>query len=168
MKIRDQAAMSDGFDRNVAQKMPKIRRQEEFAPPVQEPEPPWSSEEPLEELTPEKEPEKRVSSHLQSLGLKRRSLWTHGFDRGSPLSTSRSNQTKRALETDLSASHKTVQQLIAAGKRSDAGIPWRPLDELCQPFTEVGIVFYNGNCYLIVFHECPPRLQGNQSLFCSQ
>ena len=29
MKARDQAAMSDGFDKNVAEKMPKIRKQEE-------------------------------------------------------------------------------------------------------------------------------------------
>ena len=60
MKVRDLAAMSDGFDKNVAQKMPKIRRQEEGSPPDQGSATPWLREEPLlEEKPPEKEPEKR-------------------------------------------------------------------------------------------------------------
>ena len=33
MKIRGQAATDDGFEKNVAEKMPKVKREEEFSPP---------------------------------------------------------------------------------------------------------------------------------------
>ncbi len=113
MKARDQVAVSDGFDKNVAEKMPKIRRQEEFSPYDREPEPERPKEESLEREIPEKDLEKRSlfsspkntpekESHLDVLKLIED---LHG----QVLVT---NQTKRALEADLSSSQKTVQQLV--------------------------------------------------------
>jgi len=113
MKAREQAAISDGFDKNVAQKMPKIRRQEEFSPSDQGAESQWSNEEPLEKKIPEKEPEKRVIFSPPKLGPEKEKpldVMSLIEDLHSQLLVS--NQTKRALETDLSASQKTVQQLV--------------------------------------------------------
>jgi predicted nucleic acid-binding Zn-ribbon protein len=119
MKVRDLAAMSDGFDKNVAQKMPKIRRQEEGSPPDQESATPWLREEPLlEEKPPEKEPagkepEKRVIfSPPKPTPEKEKPLDVMSLIEDLHSQLLVSNQTKRALETDLAASQKTVHQLV--------------------------------------------------------
>jgi DNA repair exonuclease SbcCD ATPase subunit len=113
MKARDLAAMSDGFDKNVAQKMPKIRRQEEGSPSDQGTEPQWSREEPLEEKIPEKEPEKKVIfSPPKPAAEKEKPLDVMSLIEDLHSQLLVSNQTKRALETDLAASQKTVHQLV--------------------------------------------------------
>ena len=117
MKARDLAAMSDGFDKNVAQKMPKIRRQEEGSPSDPGTEP-WSREEPLEEKIPEKEPaekkpEKRVIfSPPKPTAEKEKPLDVMSLIEDLHSQLLVSNQTKRALETDLASSQKTVHQLV--------------------------------------------------------
>ena len=113
MKARDLAAMNDGFDKNVAQKMPKIRRQEEGPLSDQGTEPQWSGEEPLEEKIPEKEPEKRmIFSPPKPAAGKERPLDVMSLIEDLHSQLLVSNQTKRALETDLAASQKTVHQLV--------------------------------------------------------
>jgi len=113
MKTKDQMAMSDGFDRNVAEKMPKIRRQDEFTSFDREAEVQGFKEEPLEKAPPEKEPKKRVLFSSPKPGPereKRPDVLNLIDDLHAQLLIS--NQTKRALETDLVSSQKALQQLV--------------------------------------------------------
>ncbi len=112
MKVRDQILMGDGFDKNVAVKMPKVKKEDEFplsdlAENLQP-----AKEEPLEAVSSEKEQEKVVpplpkgrkesGPNLDILRLV--------DDLHAQLLTS--SQTKRALEIDLASSRKTIHQLI--------------------------------------------------------
>jgi DNA repair exonuclease SbcCD ATPase subunit len=113
MKARDQVAISDGFDKNVAEKMPKIRRQEELSSSGREVESQWPKEEPLERKIPEKEPGKRVIFSPPKLGPeKEKHLDVMNLIEDLHAQLLVSNQTKRALETDLSSSQKTIQQFV--------------------------------------------------------
>jgi len=116
MKLRTQAMAADGFDTNVAEKMPKIRRMEEPLPPSLEqapvflekahPEPP--SEIPLREERTEKKtifeaPRKSVETE-KGLDVLKLIEDLHG-------QLLAAAQTKRALEMDLTSQKKTAHQL---------------------------------------------------------
>lgn len=113
MKGREQIAFNDGFDRNVAEKMPKIKRQEGFPSFDREPEAPRVDEEPIGPPVPEKQPEKKAflsASKSAPQQEKQVDVLNLIEDLHSQLLVS--HRTKRALETDLSFSQKTIQQLV--------------------------------------------------------
>ncbi len=116
MKPRSQVIAADGFDRNVAEKMPKIRKLEEPLPlpPEAEFQPQEENphEPPAEMRTPEPQPEKKVifespkkgGEAEQSLDVLKLIEDLHG-------QLLASVQTKRALELDLNSHQKTIHQL---------------------------------------------------------
>jgi len=116
MKPRGQTAVGDGFDgfdRNVAEKMPKIRKEEDPVPsPVEEEE-----TQPLRDLSQEVEPPPKPAAE-------KKPLFAPPLDEGSGeenLEVLRliddlhgqlliSNRTKRALEMDLAGSQRAIQK----------------------------------------------------------
>lgn len=121
MKVRSQTIEGDGFDKNVAEKMPKIRRPEELPPSDFEGEPQWPREDhhevtqeipsparPAERrdiFTPPKRDEK-PKPNLDVLRLIE--------DLHTQLLVS--TQTKKALEMDLTSHQKTIHQLAQDNK----------------------------------------------------
>jgi len=116
MKPRSQAVTADGFDTNVAEKMPKIKKLEEPLPSPSEVEPPIPEEDRLEPTaeveTLEKQEERKVMLEPSMKGA--------GVEQGldvlkliEDLHTQvlASGQTKRALEMDLAAYKKSMTQL---------------------------------------------------------
>jgi chromosome segregation ATPase len=116
MKPRSQAITADGFDTNVAEKMPRIRKLEEplHSPLEEESLPPKEDRyEPIPEMRPPERqierkmifesPEKRVETE-QSLDVLNLIEDLHA-------QLLASAQTKRALEMDLVSYKKTIHQL---------------------------------------------------------
>ena len=125
MRVRGQTVADDGFDKNVAEKMPKVKRQEEFSPPEVEIQPlkedPHEIRPDRQEIRPEvrsQEPEieKEVTlpppqsrerdKHLDDSGLIE-DLHTQLLTLG---------KTRRALEMDLASDRKTIFQLAQDNK----------------------------------------------------
>ena len=121
MKVKDHLVMSDGFDKNVAEKMPKIRKEEVLPPPERE-----------EPISPMKKEIQETSSSTRPL---EREQGTSAFlppirdmiEDDQNFDVSRliedlhgqllvSNQTKRALEMDLVSSRKILHQFEEANK----------------------------------------------------
>jgi len=115
MKARDQMSMGDGFDRNVAEKMPTVKKTEETLPP---PGP--------ERLEPKEEPaEVRQDSPVPPKAAERRPLFQPFPKEAEPepqrdamrliedLHTQllASGRTKSALEMDLASSQKSLHRL---------------------------------------------------------
>ena len=121
MKLRDHLIMSDGFDKNVAEKMPRIRKGEILpSPEPEEPRPPLKKD--SLETSPfpspqEKEletrtflpPTKEITDDDQNLDVSRLIEDLHG-------QLLVSNQTKRALEMDLVSSRKILHEFEEANK----------------------------------------------------
>jgi chromosome segregation ATPase len=118
MRVRSQTVADDGFDKNVAEKMPKVKKQEEFSPPEVEIQP---LEEDHQEIRPEvrsqeREVEQEVllpppqgrerEKHLDVSGLIE-DLHTQLLTLG---------KTRRALEMDLASDRKTIFQLAQDNK----------------------------------------------------
>jgi chromosome segregation ATPase len=116
MKVKGQMVADDGFDKNVADKMPKVKKEEEFSPPDQEAEIQGVEEDHQEMVqevrSPEKEPEREVVFETRKVSPE--------MDKNldvSRLIEDLHNQllalgrTKRALEMDLTSSQKTIHQL---------------------------------------------------------
>lgn len=118
MRVRGQTVADDGFDKNVAEKMPKVKRQEEFSPPEVEIQP---LTEDRQEIRPEVRPEKgeierevilpppqsrEREKHLDVSGLIE-DLHTQLLTLG---------KTRRALEMDLASDRKTIFQLAQDNK----------------------------------------------------
>jgi chromosome segregation ATPase len=116
MKPRSQVIAADGFDKNVAEKMPKIRKLEEPFPLPLEAEFHPQEEDPREPAaemrSPEPQPEREVIFESPRKGGETE----QGLDvlkliedlHGQLLA---SVQTKRALEMDLNSHQKTIRQL---------------------------------------------------------
>jgi DNA repair exonuclease SbcCD ATPase subunit len=116
MKPRSQVITADGFDKNVAEKMPKIRKLEEPLPlplgaelqPLKE-----DQHEPAtEKRSPEKQVERRVIFESPQKGIETEQgpdILKLIEDLHAQLLTSA--QTKRALEMDLTSYQKTIHQL---------------------------------------------------------
>ncbi len=115
MKPKSQVVTADGFDTNVAEKMPKIRKLEESLPSPLEAERQILEEDPLESIpemrTPETQAEKKVIFEPPKKGV--------GLEQGLDVlnliedlhaQLLASAQTKRALEMDLASYKKSVQQ----------------------------------------------------------
>ncbi len=116
MKPRSQVVTADGFDTNVAEKMPKIRKSEEPAPSILEAEPQPLEEDPLKPIPemriPETQEERKVIFESPKKGV--------GGEQGLDVlkliedlhaQLLASAQTKRALEMDLASYKKSIQQL---------------------------------------------------------
>lgn len=116
MKPRSQAMPADGFDTNVAEKMPKIRRLEE--PPLSPLEEESQSlkedrSESIPEIrSPEKQTEKKVVFESLKKGIEaEQSLDVLKLIEDLHAQLLASAQTKKALEMDLTSYKKTIQQL---------------------------------------------------------
>ncbi len=119
MKARGQITVGngfDGFDKNVAEKMPKMRKEEESSPVIPEEEgmPICQLNEVPQETKPlEKPAERRAIFTPPSKGKEEEEENLDVLKLIEDLHAQLlvSNRMKRALETDLSASQKTIQQL---------------------------------------------------------
>jgi len=118
MRIRSQTAADDGFEKNVAEKMPKVRKEEEFSPPEVEIQP---RKEDHEEIRPEvrsqeREVEKEVTlPPFQSRG-REKPLDVSGLIEDLHMQLLTLGKTKRALEMDLASDRKTIFQLAQDNK----------------------------------------------------
>jgi hypothetical protein len=101
----------DGFDRNVAEKMPKIRKEEE--PSLSHPEEKTESlgEVSQELKLPEKHAERKAIFTPPKEGEGEEDLEVLKLIEDLHAQLLVSNRTKRALEIDLASSQKTIQQL---------------------------------------------------------
>ncbi len=109
MKPRSQVVTADGFDTNVAEKMPKIKKLEQAVPSPLEAEPQTLAP---EMGIPEVQPERKVIFESPKKGV--------GVEQGLDVlkliedlhaQLLASAQTKRALEMDLASYKKSIQQL---------------------------------------------------------
>ncbi|NWG02645.1 MAG: hypothetical protein HXY44_07305 [Syntrophaceae bacterium] len=116
MKLRSQAITADGFDTNVAEKMPKIRKLEEaFPPPLEEEFLPLKEDrhEPMIEGRP---PEKQIEREMifetpKKTGETEQNLDVLHLIEDLHAQLLASAQTKRALEMDLASYKKTIHRL---------------------------------------------------------
>jgi chromosome segregation ATPase len=116
MKPRGQMAAGDGFDgfdKNVAEKMPRIRKEEAPPIPSSEEKPPSLLNEGTEQAVPEiRPPEKGSVPEFRSAEMeKEENLNVLRLIEDLHGQLLVSNRTKRALEMDLTTSQKTIHQL---------------------------------------------------------
>jgi DNA repair exonuclease SbcCD ATPase subunit len=116
MKPRSQAMPADGFDTNVAEKMPKIRRLEEPLPSPMEVEPPPLDEEHHEPIPEMRSPEKQVERKVIFESPRKEIETGQSLDVLKLIEDLHTQllaaaQTKRALEMDLTSYQKTIHQL---------------------------------------------------------
>ena len=111
MKLRDPMLISDGFEKSVAEKMPRVKRGEErpFSPVETEPPPPLEA--PVETHSIEFEPEMKATPPPP----KKSEGKDQNFDVLKLIEDLHnqllvSSQTRRALEVDAATSRKTIQQ----------------------------------------------------------
>ncbi len=121
MKIKPQVLTTDGFDRSVAEKMPKMRKWEEPLPETQEMElAPIAEDQP--EVIPETIPQEKAHEKRTIFEPPKQTL-----DSGQDLDVLRliedlhtqllvSSRAKKALEMDLSSYQKTIHQLAQDNK----------------------------------------------------
>ena len=116
MKARGQVIRDDGFEKNVAEKMPKIRRGEELFPSDLEDEPQKEENHP-EMISSEERTERKMIHALPKQGAEReQDQEVLGLIEDLHDQLLASGRTKRALEMDLSSSQKTIQQLAQDNK----------------------------------------------------
>jgi chromosome segregation ATPase len=116
MKPKSQALTADGFDTNVAEKMPKIRKLEEPLPSSLETEPQTLGGDPIGPITEISTPETHAERKVIFESAKKAAGGEQGLDilkliedlHGQLLVSA---QTKRALEIDLASYKKSIQQL---------------------------------------------------------
>jgi len=116
MKPRSQVITADGFDTNVAEKMPKIRKLEEpLLSPLGEESQPLKEDraESIPEIrSPEKQTERKVIFESPKKGIEaEQSLDVLKLIEDLHAQLLASAQTKKALEMDLTSYKKTIQQL---------------------------------------------------------
>src|SRR4030043_834837 len=116
MKARSQVIRDDGFEKNVAEKMPKIRRGEELFPSYLEDEPQKEGNHP-EMSSSEERTERKMIHALPRQGAEReQDQEVLGLIEDLHDQLLASGRTKRALEMDLSSFQKTIQQLAQDNK----------------------------------------------------
>ena len=118
MRIRSQTVADDGFDKNVAEKMPKVKKQEEFSPPEVEIQP--LKEDP-QEIQPEvrlqeREVEKEVVLPPPQSREKEKHVDVSGLIEDLHMQLLTLGKTRRALEMDLASDRKTIVQLAQDNK----------------------------------------------------
>ncbi len=139
MKPRGQTVIGDGFDgfdRNVAEKMPKIRKEEESPLSTLEEEAQPLHEVSREVKSPEKPAERKPIFTPQPKEEERKeNLEVLKLIEDLHAQLLASNRTKRALEMDLASSQKTIQQL--ARENQILGIQIEGLKKELQRFREI-------------------------------
>jgi len=140
MKPRSQAATADGFDTNVAQKMPRIRKLEEPQPLIleQEPQPQKEEDQTLipERSSPEKQTERKVIFESPQKGIEtEQSLDILKLIEDLHAQLLASAQTKRALEMDLASYKKRFHQL--AQDNQELRRQWEALSKEDQKLKEL-------------------------------
>ena len=139
MKPRGQTVIGDGFDgfdRNVAEKMPKIRKEEESPLSILEEEAQTLHQVSREVKPPEKPAERKpifTPQPKEEEGKENLEVLKLIEDLHAQLLAS--NRTKRALEMDLASSQKTIQQL--AQENQILGIQIEGLKKELQRFREI-------------------------------
>ena len=133
----------DGFDRNVAEKMPKIKKEEELSLPMRGDEtPPLPSlSAPPQELRPPERPMEKKAIFIPQ--PKEEPKEEGGEENGVVLKLIDdlhaqllvSNRTRRAMEIDLASSQKTIQHLAQENKT--LGIQVESLKKELQGFKEI-------------------------------
>jgi hypothetical protein len=132
MKPKSQALTADGFDTNVAEKMPKIRKLEEPLPSSLETEPQTLGEDPIGPITEISTPEAHAEGKVIFESPKKEVGVEQGLDilkliedlHGQLLVSA---QTKRALEIDLVSSKRASSNW--PGIIKNYGVKWRPWAE---------------------------------------
>jgi chromosome segregation ATPase len=141
MKPRGQTIIGngfDGFDRNVAEKMPKIKKEEDFSPPLAEeatPPLPSLSAVPQESRPPERPVEKKAIFTPQPKGEEEENGVVLNLIDDLHAQLLVSNRTRRAVEIDLASSQKTIQHL--ARENNTLGIQVESLKKELQGFKEI-------------------------------
>jgi chromosome segregation ATPase len=118
MRLKGQTVADDGFDKNVAEKMPKVKRQEEFSPPEAEIQP---LEEDPQEIRPEvrsqeREAEKEVILPPPQSREREKPFNVSGLIEDLQTQLLTLGKTRRALEMDLASDRKTIFQLAQDNK----------------------------------------------------
>ncbi len=114
MKLRSRDLMGDGFDQNVAEKMPRMKKSEEPLLPAPEGEPRRVEEEPEIVQEAASSPGKIEPRGAESEGEGSNSVHSLIEDLHSQLLVL--NRTKRALEADLASHQKTIHQMAQDNK----------------------------------------------------
>jgi chromosome segregation ATPase len=144
MKFRDQRVVNDGFEINVAEKMPRIRKAEDVVLPEPPSPPPPLSEEPLEMNLVEagsqsKAPEKKILFSTPAETVEEEptaDVLRIIEDLHAQLLVS--TQAKRALEVDLVSSRRTIHQYVQDNKdlRHESGELRKEIQKLKDLQTE--------------------------------
>lgn len=117
MKAKGQMIRDDGFEKSVAEKMPRIRKGEEFTPPDLEDEPRQMEENHPGMKSSEERIEREPIHPLPKKGMEtEQSQDILGLIEDLHEQLLASSRIKRALEMDLSSSQKTIQQLAQDNK----------------------------------------------------
>jgi chromosome segregation ATPase len=117
MKTKEQVMMGDGFDRNVAEKMPRIKQQEEPSFVEEEPEPKSQMLAPQPQGIPEKEADQRTTARsFPPFEGKEKvesdpNLDVTGLIEDLHHQLLVSSRAMRALEVELASSRRTLHQL---------------------------------------------------------
>jgi chromosome segregation ATPase len=143
MKLRGQMTVGDGFDgfdKNVAEKMPKIKKEEELSLPIMEEEtPPIPSLQvaPQEIRPPEERPvgKKAIFTPPPREEEKEENLEVLRLIEDLHTQLLVSNRTKRALEIDLASSQKMIQHMARENKT--LGIQIEGLKKELQSLQEI-------------------------------
>jgi len=137
MRVRGQTVVDDGFDKNVAEKMPKVKRQEEFPPPEEEIQP--LGEAPQETKTEirsqEAEIEREVILPSSPRGESGKTLDVSRLIEDLHTQLLVLGKTKRALEMDLASDRKSLFRLAQDNKELRAQL--EDLTEELQRLKEV-------------------------------
>jgi len=166
MKVKGQVITEDGFDRNVAEKMPKIKQQEDFLPSDSDEDfrPELQIEPPQAVSPPEKQAEKRVivPPFLKDGVETDQNLDVMGLIEDLHQQLLALSQVKRAMETDLASSKRTIQQLAQDNKelRHQVGELSKEFQKLREMETESGYLKEENEDALERMQELQQELKG--------
>jgi len=122
MRVRSQTIADDGFDKNVAEKMPRVKRQEAFSPPEADIQPSGETHRDVppqvrsEAISQEREIEKEVILPPPQSRERERPLDVSGLIDDLQMQLLTLGKTRRALELDLASDRKTIFQLAQDNK----------------------------------------------------
>jgi chromosome segregation ATPase len=116
MRVRSQTVVDDGFDKNVAEKMPKVKKQEEFSPPEVKIQPLKEDPQEIRSEVRSQEPEVEKEALLPRPQSREKPLDVSGLIEDLHMQLLTLGKTRRALEMDLASDRKTIFQLAQDNK----------------------------------------------------
>jgi cell division septum initiation protein DivIVA len=118
MRVRSQTVADDGFDKNVAEKMPKVKKQEEFSPPEVKIQPLKEDPQEIRSEVRSQEPEveKEVLLPPPQSREREKPLDVSALIEDLHMQLLTLGKTRRALEMDLASDRKTIFQLAQDNK----------------------------------------------------